>query len=108
MKAMWEKNNGIYGKYVVSGSRYTATPFNRFIEGLYKPTDTSRYLYVLWKNIKSDVLTPTNRYTVHWVLDTSYMTRTQVELAQKYNAWNPDAASTDVAKEKCCFSSGDF
>jgi len=42
------------------------------------------------------------------MLDTAYMSSSQVDIAQKYNDWNPDAIQSEVDALKCCVWAGDY
>lgn len=93
LKDMWEQYNGIYGAYKVTNDWWTRIGTMELVENIYNPDDGVRYLHVKWTNLKtSNNADDQGRATLFLMLDTSYMSASMLNYAQKYNAWNPNAA----------------
>lgn len=68
----------------------------------------SDYLYVKIKNVMEAWNRQNDLRDVYVILDTNFLSQSQISKIQKYNSLNTAAVATDVNMLKCCVASGKF
>lgn len=92
MKSMWEQYNGLYGGYRVNDAYWVGIGVNDLIRNIRDKNNMQRYVFVKWNNLRNNMNDDDkSRATLFLMLDTAYMSSSQVDIAQKYNDWNPNA-----------------